>query len=257
MTAQALPKTNELMDKVNSFIEEYRLPTEFEIRLLKKETDNLKNVDYCDYYQLLGMIASLENKKKDIVSNFENAIKLNPNDFVLQYNYATILRNKGLLKLSIEQAQQSLKKYPQNTEALECLFTSLNSSCRLNEAMELFKKVDDKSIFNFNDMDNFIESFKIFNQAGLSDDEARNIQELSFKLVEEKNIYVFEHVTEILNGSVSRTIYVDVPIEDIFDLNWELAGKLANLEDSYSDVLSFKYSSVDVLRECREYERNL
>jgi predicted Zn-dependent protease len=258
VTAQALPKTNELIDKINSFFSEYRRPTEFEIKLLKKEAENLKKVDYCDYYQLLGQIALFENNKKSMVSHFENAIKLNPNDFVLQYNYAISLQNRGLIKLAVEQAKQFLGKYPNNASALICLVDALILSCRLNEAMNVLNTIDDKTSFNPKNINNLTQGFKIFNQAGLSDDEAQQIQELSCRLIDDKNLYVFEHEYTISENILHYIVYIDVPIKDIFDLNWELAGVLAErLNNMRCEVLNFQYSSVEILKERREYERHL
>ena len=54
----------------------------------------------------------------------------------------------------------------------------------------------------------------------------------------------------ITRSCIHFTIYVDLPIEEIFEVNWELANVLVeNTQNTYSDVLMFEYSSIDVLEE--------
>jgi tetratricopeptide (TPR) repeat protein len=253
MTVQAAPKTQELEGKINSFISQYRRPIDFEIRALKKEAENLKEINYADYYDLLGRIAMFENNKDEIVRCYENAIKLNPNNFSIQNHYRICLKNSGLINLAEKQARKLFDLFPKNIKSLKFLVDILCLSCRFNEALHLLNSMEDKEFISIYALD---KATDIFKNAQLGDDEAQHLQELAYSIIEKNNLYYFESSNRVSEDGVTFTLYVDLPIEDIFDINWELAGLLADsVEDMRCGVLNFKYSSIDVLREQKQYER--
>jgi tetratricopeptide (TPR) repeat protein len=255
MTAQPEPKTQELEDKINSFMIQYRRPNDFEIRSLKRDVDNLKDkINYADYYDLLGRIAGLENNKDEMIYCFENAIKLSPNDLIIRNNYGISLENKGLVDLAKEQIEKTLNLFPDNIESLEIFVDVLSQSCRFNEALYLLNSMENKEAFPKYELIN--KAFDIFKKAQLSDDDAQHLQELAYGVIEKHNLYYFECQNRVSEDGVTFTLYVDLPVEKIFDINWDLAGILAdNVEDMRCGVLNFKYSSIDVLRERKQYER--
>jgi tetratricopeptide (TPR) repeat protein len=256
MTAQALPKTQELTDKINSFTLELRRPTDFEIRSLKREINKLNGkIDYADYYDLLGRIAGLENNKNEIIIFFEKAIKLSPNDFMIQMNYGISLKNRGLITLAVEQAKKLVNIFPNDKNALNFLIETLFLSCRFNEAQTLLNNIEDKTMFHNYEL-TINKALNIFNNAHIDDNEAQYLQKLSYSIIEKKNLYSFQYLNRVSDDSVDITIYVDLPVEEIFDVNWVLAGVLAeNVENMRCDVLMFEYSSIEVLRERKQYER--
>jgi tetratricopeptide (TPR) repeat protein len=255
MTAQALPKVQELTDKINSLLLKKRKPNTFEIRLLTKEADSLKGkIDYEDYYNLLGRISSLENNKQGIISNFEKAIKLSPTDYAAQSSYAIALQCRGLISQAMEQAKKLVDIFPNDSEALIFIIEINLLSCKFREALELLKNLENQEGFYAYNLIN--QAVAIFDYAKLSDDEAQYLQELAYSIIKTENIYFSGCETRIIEGCVHQTIYVDVPIEQTTHINWELAGVFAdNVEDMRSDVLMFEYSSIDILDERKKYDR--
>lgn len=249
MTTQALSKIQELNDKINFSLLKKRKPNAFEIRLLTKEADNLKGkIDYEDYYNLLGRISSLENNKQGIVSNFEKAIKLSPTDYATQSSYAIGLQCRGLISQAMEQARKLANIFPNDSEALTFLIEINLLSCKFREALELLKNLENQKSFHAYEQIN--QAVHIFEQAQLSDIEAQHLQELAYGVIDGKNLYFSECETKIIEGCVVCTIYVDSPVEDIFDINWELDRIFVeNIADTRSDILMFQYSSIDVLGE--------
>ena len=78
---------------------------------------------------------------------------------------------------------------------------------------------------------------------------------MAFSVLETKNLYYSDSEINIVDNCVCHTIYIDLPIEYLSDINWELAGVFAeNVEDMRSDVLIFEYSSIDILEEKEKYE---
>jgi tetratricopeptide (TPR) repeat protein len=250
VTAQALPKTQELSDRINTLFLKKRKPSEFDIRLLKKEAEKLKNktteVDYC---QFLGLIAALENDKENCIIHYERAIKLSPNDYDVYKNYCICLHNRGLLFKEIEQLKELIEEFPsRTTETLLSVIENKKYLCRFKDTLALENKTKHQNFL--------LKESTIFENAGLSDDEAQYLCKLAYRILETKKLYFSYATIEIIDDCVLYTIYVDLPIEEIFKINWELAGIFAeNVEDMRSDVLMFEYSSVDVLEEKEKHER--
>ncbi|MFI3219293.1 MAG: hypothetical protein QX189_09255 [Methylococcales bacterium] len=253
MTVQPAPKTQELENNIHYFFDNYLRPTDFDIRRLKKEAENLIKIDAAVAYNYLGLIAVLENNRKAVILNYEKAIKLTPNDCTIHGNYSTALLRCGLNKLALEEERKVFSKFSNNKNVSSDLFYYLVNSARFDEAYKLSSKIEsNKGIELVNN------AVKIFAAANLTDDESQHLQILAFSLIENHQLYFYKTDIGIIENCVEYVIYVDKAIEDIFELNWELANLLAeNVDDMRCDVLNFTYSSVEVLREKQQHEREI
>jgi hypothetical protein len=253
--AQALPKTQELLDKVNSFFSKKRRLGTFDARLLKREAEKLKGkIEYAHYYDILGQISSLENDRANTISFYENAIKLDPNNYATKYNYIASLRNCGLLFQSYEYTKQLLASYPNETNLLGVLIENSYFLCCFRETLQLLNKLERKT--DFYAYETLLLAISIFENAQLSDTESNNLCQLAYSVLDEQNLCLTGLEIEIIDNCVLYTIYVDKSIEEIFEINWELANIFAEkVDDMRSDVLMFEYSSVDILEEKEKYER--
>jgi hypothetical protein len=253
MTIQLAPKTEELGNNINYFLDNLLRPTDLDIHCLKKEAENLIKIDAAAAYNYLGCIAVLENNKKDVISSFENAIKLAPSSSIIHLNYSVLLSLCGLHNLALKRARENFNKFHNNKDILLELFNRIIFTARFNEARKLSDKIEDK-----NKLQLVSHAAKIFEAANLTDDEAQYLQTLAYSVIEKNNLYHFWHEFDVVDDCVCFTIYIDKPVEEIFDINWELSGVLAdNVEDMRCDVLNFTYSSIEVLRERKEYERSI
>lgn len=249
MIAQPVPKTEELQGKINSLAAKGRKLSDFEIRLLKKEADKLKNiVDYAHYYDFLGQVACLENDRVNLVRYYENALRNAFNNYHVRYDYASFLANIGLIFQAETQAKSLVEIFVDDIEAVRLLGSISYRTCKFRQTLLLSEKLE-----NYETSRNYhliLNAISIFNNAELNDDEAQQLCKLAYSLLEIKNLYYSGIDLEIIDDCVFYTIYVDSPIEDIAEINWELAGIFAdNVEDMRSDVLLFEYSSVAVLEE--------
>jgi|GEM_PF-1248044 len=253
MTMQLASKTQKLENQINHFFDNYLRPTDLEIRRLKKEAENLIKIDAAVAYDYLGCIAVLENNKEVVISNYEKAIKLTSNDFAINRSYSIALLKSGLNDLALEEARKVFGKFPNNRDVSLDLFYYLINSARFNEAHKLLSKIEgDEGIELVNN------AAKIFEEANLTDDEAQQLQILAFSLIEKHQLYFYAANIGIIESCVEYVIYVDKTIKDIFELNWDLANLLAeSVDDMRCDVLNFTYSSVEVLREKQQHEREI
>lgn len=253
MTAQALPNTQELEDKINSFFDKRRKPLPLEIKSLERDVKKL-NVERYVYYDFLGQIAGLENNKKDMIYNFENAIRLSSNNYRTQNNYIAYLSKRGFISEAFVKSKVLFDKFSENEKEIENHFHTNFGSCRFRECSKLATKIEvSPSIHG-----TISKAINIFENSQLNDDEAQHLCELAFSVLETRNLYLSSSQINIVDECVCYTIYVDSPIEDIFDINWELSGVFAEkVEDMRSDVLMFEYSSIDVLEEKEMYDRSI
>lgn len=248
MTVQPAPKMQELVNDINTLVSKHRKPANTEVNRLDRQAESLKKkINWSDYYDILGQISGLKDHKDDMISKFENAIKLEPNNYEIRRNYLSCLHNSGLIELATNQARLLDSQFPSNDSSL-LLFKSYFYLCRFRDALQVLGKLERN---NEN-----LSAVTIFDNANLTDDDAQNLHKLAFGVIKAKNLYFSASEIEIVDNCVCYTIYVDAPIEDIFDINWELDRILVeNLEDTRSDVLMFQYSSINVLEEKRNYER--
>lgn len=255
MITQALPKTQELTDRINTFLSKRRCLNLFESNSLKRDAEKLKGkIDDVDYYDFLGQISALENNRKSLLEYYEYSLQLQPDYYRVNYDYAAFLANSGLIFKSEKQSELLFEKFSDDSNALDIIIGTSYQTCKFQKTLSLLKKQETRNNFQFYDL--LIKSLTIFESAKLNDDEAQRLCQLAYSVLETKNLYFSGSNIEIIGDCVLYTIYVDLPIEEIFEVNWELAGVFVeNVENTRSDVLMFEYSSVDVLEEKEKHER--
>lgn len=250
MTAQALPKTNELIGEINSYLFKKRKPNDLQIRLLKNKADTLRGkIPENLYYDMFGRIACLENNIEALSRYYQIALKLTPTDFQTRFHYLISLSNKGFYSKALAHGQTVLADFPEHSETIllliiECAFRA----CRMHEAFDFLTRTNNPENHEYYQC--IKEGVAIFEATKLTDDEAERLQNLAFSVIEKNKLYFSTSKIGITRGCLHYQIYVDLPIEDIFEINWQLADVLVeNTENTRSDVILFEYESVDVLEE--------
>jgi hypothetical protein len=163
----------------------------------------------------------------------------------IKKNYFISLYRCGLILEASEQLKEITKNSPTSTETLSFLSGKKFDLCRFKESLKSLNKLKDKPDF----FGTVKKAVSIFENAGLSDDDAQHLCELAYSVLETRKLYFSGSEIEIIDDCVFYTIYVDSPIEDIAEINWKLAETFAELDDMRSDILLFEYSSVAVLEE--------
>lgn len=246
--AQPKLKTNELAESINSLALRRRKPSPSEIARLKNELGKSITVRNAEYYDFLGRIAALENDKEKMIAYYKEAFTHSFNkNYSIYESYQVALSKCGLLAKENEQLKEIIRRFPKQAHLNHLLIKNCCYLCRFREALSLEYKTA-----NFNKIEKYVS---IFDNSNLSDDKAEKLCQLAYSVLEIKNLYYSISEIEIIDNCVLYTIYVDLPIEEIFEVNWELANVFAeNDEDMRSDVLMFEYSSVDVLEEKEQHE---
>lgn len=247
--AQPALKIDALTESINSLALRRRKPSPSEIARLKNELGKSITVRNAEYYDFLGRIAALENDREKMIAYYKEAFTHSFNkNYSIYESYQVALSNCGLLAKENEQLKEIIRRFPKQAHLNHLLIKKCFYLCRFREALSLEYKPA-----NFNEIEKYVS---IFDNSNLSDDEAEKLCQLAYSVLEIKNLYYSGSKIEIIEDCVFYTIYVDLPIEEIFEVNWELAGIFAdNVEDMRSNTLMFQYSSVDVLEEKQKYER--
>lgn len=94
-------KGHQITDRLNSLAERSERPSEFEIHGLKREIDQLKQVDVSEHYMLLGMLFSIAGDYEKSVNNHLRSLAYVSDD-VTYANYGLSLRRLGRSQESIE-----------------------------------------------------------------------------------------------------------------------------------------------------------
>ena len=126
-------------------------------------------------------------------------------------------------------------------------------SCRMNEAKQYLEHRTNKDQSNSR-YHHITEGQLLFKTAGLSDEIASHLYNLAYDLVQQFGLYFSSTgVVVTTRGYVHCQLYVDLPIDNIYELNYQLAAELVhNTENTYSDILLFEFNSIDVFEERAE-----
>ena len=252
MTGQQSPKATELINEINTYFSKYRKPSAWQIKLLKKKADNLKGkIADSFYYGLLGTISALDDDIPALRHHFQTAITLSPSSSEPQYQYLVALKNRGRCSEELVLCKDMLTQFPDHSEEIySWLAESAFMSCRMNEALHYLQQIKNKD--ESNSLYHHIkESQLIFKTAGLSDEVASNLYNLAYDLLQKFGIYFSSTgIIVTTRGYVHCQLYVDLPIGDMYDLNYQLAAELVhNTENTYSNIILFEFNSIDVFEE--------
>jgi len=252
MTGQQSPKATELINEINTYFSKYRKPSDWQIKLLKKKADSLKGkITDSLYYGLHGNIAALEDDIPALRQHFQMAIKLSPTSSQSQLQYLAALKNRGLCSEELVLCKAMLEQFPDHSEEiLLWMAESAFMSCRMHEAHQFLAQIKNKDESN-SLFPHIIESQFIFKAAGLSDEIASHLHSLAYALVQKFGLYFSSTGLSVTpRGYVHCQLYLDLPIEEIYDVNYQLALELVNnTENTYSDTLLFEFNSIAVFEE--------
>jgi tetratricopeptide (TPR) repeat protein len=255
MTGQLSPKTTELINEINTYFSKYRKPSDWQIKLLKKKIDHLKGkISDSLYYGLLGNIAALEDDIPALRQYFQTAIKINPTSSQPQFQYLVALKNRGRCSEELVLCQAMLIQFPDHSDEINFwMAESAFMSCRMNEAKQYLEHIKNKDQSN-SLYHHITEGQLLFKTAGLSDEIASHLYNLAYDLVQQFGLYFSSTgVVVTTRGYVHCQLYVDLPIDNIYELNYQLAAELVhNTENTYSDILLFEFNSIDVFEERAE-----
>ncbi|WP_236191319.1 hypothetical protein [Pseudomonas pharyngis] len=216
-----------------------RNPSEFEMRLFRKEVEALKGVNADEYYMLLGMLDAVRGDLQSSVENHERALKLSKDPVDLM-NYGLSMRRLGqflksqeLMLLAFEQAPNSPETF--NEVCLSLIFSGDFSI--IDEAQNRFKRANPS--FDLYDIDTYANILHIrecLAKSSIKESEYTKILSTLSNVLLKYNLSIedldvdlssFDGVKHV---SVFIRVYLDSP-EKLFEINERLADEVISMED--------------------------
>ena len=77
----------------------------------------------------------------------------------------------------------------------------------------------------------------------IGEDDILQIYSIVINLLIEKNVNIVDYDFHYTDDITFFSIYVNKPINEIFDLNWALSGEIVKLDYYYSDKMMIEISS--------------
>ncbi len=274
MTAQAKPKTDELMDKILFYKNGLRKINKFERNRLISDAESLRGkISDWDLFDFFGMIACLYGDTTEAHKNHNLAFEKyklfcersnldyqapSEDHLYLKFNYHSTLWVEGLFSQCIEIGKELLEKYPNEFQTIVNLVSANLFLGKLHESVKLLNKME-KSADEHVHYSVIMDAVSLFEKAGLADDDAEKIMNFAFSILHEKKLFLSDVNANIVDDCLWIDLYVDFPepvesvAKEIAKINWEADGILAkNADSKWFDVIMFEFKSVEVLLEERE-----
>jgi hypothetical protein len=253
MTAQPLTIYNELFNDIHDFRNDLKQINSLKRMKLVSKAKDLKLEAY-DYHDFLGMIFCLENNIELAIEHHRTALEAASGHFIILHNYFSTLSAFGFFSEAKELGEYILVNFPSEAtefKTVDFVIKNLLVSGRLQDAYNLLNKLEAPS--EYPEYKVITEGLSIFKEVGLSDDEAEKISNCIFDVLHDKKLYLSDIKVSIVDDCLFYQIYVDLPIEEIFDINWDAADVLAErVGDMRSNIIMFQFNSVEILLEGRE-----
>lgn len=113
--------------------------TDIETETFKKHWDDRLRAEYAENFFDLGVSRIKEKNLKEAISNFREAVRLNPNNVLAQYNLGNSLVKTGNLELAEEHFRNTIKLKPNYAVAYNDLGYTLAMRGKLDEAMDNYR----------------------------------------------------------------------------------------------------------------------
>ncbi|MBZ0104337.1 MAG: hypothetical protein K8H84_01785 [Sulfuricella denitrificans] len=243
-------KSNELLERVIHLSRD-DLQNRFLLHALKKDAERLLSSDAIGAYHVLGLINAFLGEGQASIDNFEKAIRLEPQDYVLRSNYANKLADMGFLNEAIEQAQIAYKLNVGDPGAASDVLQCCMISARFEQAAywaELLEKM--KHLEKEQYLGGLVSTIKFYMDSGIPESEWVNKANTAFDILHDHGIYSFDLNTSILEDEdsyfLSYVVGVNRDVETVSDLNFELAERLAMMDTApeLSTAMSVLFTSL-------------
>ena len=234
MTAQAKPKTEDLMDSIRLHKDGLRKINQFERNRLISDAESLRGKT-SDWYlfNFFGMIACLFGDTNEARKNHQLAFEKyklfceqsnidfqvpSENHLYLEFNYISTLFKTGFMPECIKAGEDLLEKYPSDFEmedrlVFKTIVTLVAANLflgRLHESAKFLNRMDvsaDKHWYH----EVIMEALMLFEEKRITDEEAEKILSHGFELLHNKNLFLSEIDANIVDDCLWIDLYVDFP----------------------------------------------
>lgn len=246
-------KAEDLTERANAFLAREE-QDQFTLAKLKREAVDLIKSDPFDAHIVLGMFSAAEKEIDQVRKHYGTALKIFPNDFSGNHSFSSALIFLGYLSESLEFAEKACQQRPEDGEVLADFLDGLMFSGRLQEAESTIEKLLKlKQELPENTVTQVRDGAKFLRENGVADDDIGQLVDLTVSVLRERLVLFEKSRFEVMEDEESEFLgflfEVHRPVEEIVELNYEAAKKLAaapELDDTGDFVIGSFTSSIPV-----------
>lgn len=245
----------ELQDDIESFRDEGKKITFFKRVELQKRLDSIRaKIQKIDYLLIQARTFCLARDINNMKKIHLEAIRIFPDSERAHFDYLVSLINTAMYQEAVVYGKTILEKFGNLNPIASLVKNEMVKTflClgKIEKAHEYIVELYDDKNNNYNYITSKILS--LFENSKLSGDEFEKIYDLFFSVLENKNV-LRTIATTIIDDKVFYKFYVELPVDEIVELNWEASCVLAeNLDDMRCDVVMFEFEPVDIFKEQKE-----
>lgn len=231
MAGIPLPKGSELLARIENLTPE-TIQNEFLLNGIRRDIRNLAKVEPFQAFVVQGMLAFREGDYDLGRAEFERAFRLNSHDSVSLHNYAVSLGESGYISESLEWHRKILGSFPDDPSCFDAAIATCIAALRGQEALGYVDIWEKMHTDRKPHPDRFFAEaiVDIQQDHNVTDDDCENLTVIMFSICTVHKLHFYARARmdvvreqKILNYQRS----LDLPIDEITDLNVELCTKLA------------------------------
>lgn len=243
-------KSDEIFARLTELDEQQEPPTAFELQKLKREAKALAKVDAAWSWVLQGMVAVLAEQPDEMRKCHEIALNIEPHDEELVRNYAVSLMKMGFVSEALKTIRIAYRLAEGHSGNLELLIDYSWEAGRIREALRhchTWEKLNPAHIYRYKSF--LEEGQRIYDSAGIEDDEAEYVRALSHSVLHENGIYRVQSGKGVHADEESEwcswTVSLPRSVADVVELDMELIGRLveANVSPMLGEHVVVRYQA--------------
>ena len=227
-----------VLEELNAYSTSNTRPDPFTANRLRREITKLENADFMAAHMCSGILYTIERKPNDAIAEFEELLKYAPDDPSLHQNYAHSLSKFRMANAANLHYRISADNAADPTEVLIDFAETSQVVCRPHAFMEVLNRnmprADEEALKANIDVRRVIRIANLFEEAGLSDDDANSVYSATEQLFIDHDLEIktgyFRRTS--MYGSSTLTFFAELAVEDdlIHDINEDLCDRMVDLD---------------------------
>ncbi|MHC8404275.1 hypothetical protein [Pseudomonas sp. TMB3-21] len=230
-----------VLEELNAYSTSATRPDRFTAARLRREIAKLEQADFMAAHLCLGILYTIERDADAALSEFEELLRYTPDDVNLHQNYAHSLAKLRMANAANVHYRIAADGAAESTEFLIDLAETSQIICRPQEFMEVLKrnkhKADEETLSKNIDVKRIIRISNLFEEAGLSDDDANSVYTAAEELFIEHNLEIESGYFRKtgMYGSSTLTFYAELSREPEFihGLNECFCDRIVDMDASH------------------------
>ncbi|PCJ17477.1 MAG: hypothetical protein COB02_13740 [Candidatus Cloacimonadota bacterium] len=223
-------KTNDLVDKMNIMMSSHLKISEFELKSIEKEIQEVRKISMSEYLMLKGILYSIKNDVVQCINSFESSLTSKFNLTCLS-NYKSVMIRLNNIEKIAEIYERYYEVSQEDPDFLINYSTDLSLLGRFDESIKYFNKY--KKLVNLtNENNDFLNDLSIF-----------LVKNTRFNSEVSKII-----IAEVFENQQNKNIFAESFVFNInFDLESPLLTYMIKIKCSKHDLLSLQYDVDQIL----------